>query len=358
MVWPLGAVLFAAVFAAAWWWARPGNLIPPAEVEPYLDAPGIEQNTERTKDAATHPNPPPSAEVDHPAAPSVADLAYLCPNPWSAIGDDCAAALDRRYQSEPVALAKLHNDVFGWKPAAATAAFDGVAWQQVFADPEYTFRAAMDSLSRPECRVPKGDTRFDLRETCSADEVAKLAMLQTACVMPLVQHGRYNPWLPPGEEITWSGPTDTQMEDDWRSEAELLDRDTSLTVAEYWQRRAELEDARFRFAWRLMRCERMPRQALAWLEVLGTPTGHSDDQHQGRSLTEIAARLGSDWARLELAQDTQIRQQRGRRRIEQWMRENDIKLAPGTTLPEEYFGKDTRRDESSGPNLAGRGQGG
>lgn len=339
-VWTLGVLLVVAVAGGAWWWNHLGDLTSTTETEFHVDAPAVEQTSKRTAELAQLPNPQPRTDADHDVIPSVEDLAYLCPNPWSAMGDDCAAALDHRYLLEPVSLAKLHNDEFGWEPPAAPPAFDGVSWQQVFADPDRTFRAAMDALSRVQCRVPEGETRVDLRDTCSADEVAKLAILQTACVMPLVHHGVSNPWLAPGEENTWSGPTDTQIEDTWRSTAELLDQDTSLTAAEYWQHRTELEDARFRFAWRLMRCERVPRQALAWLDVLPTPSGHPDDQHQGRPLTEIAARLGSDWARLELAQDKQIRQERGRRRIERWMRDNNVKLAPGTSLPEELFGND------------------
>ena len=337
LLWPLGAVLLASIAGVTWWSARFGT----AEVEPHADGPAIEQTTTRTEQPATSAKLQPSTVVDHEVIPSVEQLAYLCPNPWSGIGDDCAAALDRRYLDEPVGLAKLHDNTFGWRDTAtASPAFGGIPWRQVFADPDQTFQTATAALNRPECRVSEGKTRVDLRETCSADEVAKLAMLHTACVMPLVQHGRYNPWTLPGEEITWSGPTDTQMDDDWRSNAQLLDQDTSLTVAEYWQHRTELEDARFRFAWRLMRCERVPQQALAWLNVLPTPSGDPDDPHQGRPLTEIAARLGSDWARLELAQDKQIRQERGRRRIERWMRDNNVKLAPGTSLPEELFGND------------------
>lgn len=345
-VWACGATLLVAIGGTAWWWTRSGDITPSAEVEPYADAPAVERPTTRTR-TPTPPSPRLPTDVDREVFPSVAELAYLCPNPWSGIDDDCAAALDRRYLLEPVGLARLHDDAIGWDPSEAPPASDGVPWQQVFADPDLTFRTAVDALSRAQCRVPEEETRVDLHATCSADEVAKLAILQTACVMPLVYHGRYNPWLSPGEEVKWSGPTDTQIEDAWRSGEELLDGDTSLTVAEYWQHRAELDDARFRFAWRLMRCERVPSQALAWLDVLPRPSGEPDDQHQGWPLTELAARLGSDWARLELAQETQVRQERARGRIERWMRDNDVKLAPGTSLPQELFGNDTARDAGS-----------
>ena len=96
--------------------------------------------------------------------------------------------------------------------------------------------------------------------------------------------------------------SNAEIEESWREEVDLLDDDASSTVEEYWRRRAEIEDDRFRFAWRLRRCGEVPRAALAWLDSLPTPSGSPLSRHQGRALTEAAARLGNEWARRELKQ--------------------------------------------------------
>ena len=305
-------VALAAAVATVWW--RGGQASP---------AP-VDGTASRTTTPATPPASQPVGESE--PAPGVADaggpavslddLWHLCPNPWSGIGEECAAALDGRYLREAVGLAQLHDNPIRWERRSKSAAFGGVVWEDVFADPEATREAALAALRREECRVAQGETRRDLGETCAADEVAKLAMLQEACVMPLVLHSGFNPWRPPGEVQTWFGPSDAELDERWTWWVDRLDEDASLPLDEYWRRRAEIDDARFRFAWRLMRCEAVPETALAWLDVLPTPTAEPEDQNQGTHLTVIASRLGSEWARREIEQAEQTARENLQRRLQ------------------------------------------
>ena len=295
--------------AGVWWLGGTGSAPPvdePSNTPPPADpvvAPQAEERTELTRS---------DPDVVAPTV-SLEDLWNLCPSPWSGIGEQCAAALDGRYQGEPVGLAQLHKNPMLWE-RSPPAASDGIEWRDVFADPEETREAATAALGREECHVPEGETRPDLGETCAADAIAKLAMLHEACVMPLVMHSDFNPWRAPGVEPTWFGPSDDQLDERWAYWIGRLDQDPSLSVEEYWDRRKEIDDARFRFAWRLMRCKAVPETSLAWLESLPTPTGNPQNEHQGGHLTGIAARLGSEWAQREIEQADRIARENRKRR--------------------------------------------
>ncbi len=307
--WALAAVGVAAIAAlAAVWWPAGKGLAPQVDSSntPSLDlvaAPPTEDGTEPARG---------DAEVGTPNV-SLEALWHVCPSPWSRIGEECAEALDDRYMREPVGLAQLHDDPIGWE-RSPPAAFDGIEWRDVFVDPEQTREAALAALSREECHVAEGERRPDLGETCAADAIAKLAMLHDACVMPLVLHSGFNPWRAPGQEPTWFGPSDAELDGYWVHWVERLDEDPSLSVEDYWDRRAEIDDARFRFAWRLMRCKAVPETSLAWLDDLPRPTGDPQNQHQGAHLTAIAARLGSEWAQREMEQAEGIARENRKRR--------------------------------------------
>ena len=248
------------------------------------------------------------------AVPSLDELARLCVDPWSGSGSGCAKALDRRYLREPVGLAGLHNGPSEWNRSAASPAFEGIAWKEVFEDPLGTRAAAQEALSRPECRVSPLETRPDLGAVCAVDEIAKLAMLQAGCVMELVYYKPgFNPWGSPDDLPGWEKRAPDMDAKWWQYEA--LDEETSMSMEEYYRRRAEIDDARFRFAWRLMRCKAVTDDALAWLDELPTPAAGG---HQGRDLTEMAARLGSEWAMRELEQSKQLLDAERRERFERW----------------------------------------
>ncbi len=305
-----GALGVSATVAAVWWWwetAPPPAAQTASDSAPFANVVAAAPVTEVSETAR-------DAGSSDPAV-SLQDLWHRCPNAWSGISDECARALDARYLREPAGLAPLHKDPWGWDRSLRTA-FDGVTWEEVFTAPVSVREAAREALDRDECRVAEGETRPDLGRTCAADDIAKLAILQAGCVMPMVLHGGFNPWRPPGEEQTWFGPSDAELDERWAWWVDKLDDDPSLSVEEYWRRRAEIDDARFRFAWRLMRCEAVPESAFAWLDSLPTPTAEPTDQHQGAHLTAIAARLGSEWAQREIEQQERIARENRQRRFQ------------------------------------------
>ena len=265
-------------------------------VRPPINQPGQENTSVSTQtDSRVSPND----------VPSVSTLMYLCPDPFGDISDGCAEALDRRYLDERVTVERLHHSSFAWRRAddslrsrliSPLLVLDSITWRDVLDDTENTNDAVRAALRNPECLIPEGQTRHDLREDCDADAIARLALLQEGCVMPLVMHGRRNPWQPKGSDDVWHGPLPAELDEDWHMLVEELDNDVNLGQNEYWRRRTEIDDAKLRFAWRLRKCGTVPDEALAWLDALPTPTGHTGDQDQGQYLETLAARLGSPWA--------------------------------------------------------------
>ncbi len=250
-----------------------------------------------------------TAEVATVEYSTVNELQIICNTPWNVIDDQCAVALDARYMDETVALGHLFDHAGSYwlhSQERLPAASELVTWRDAFANPAEARRAVEGALSRPACHVPEGETRHDLGRQCAADAFAKLAVIHQACVMPLVLYSSFNPWRPGGEEPTWSGPSAAEIDETWARHIGRLDEDASLTVEAYWSRRTEIEDARLRFAWRLMRCRGVEGE-LAWLDDLPQPTGDNENQSQARPLAELAARLGNEWAQLELEQARHIR---------------------------------------------------
>ena len=70
--------------------------------------------------------------------------------------------------------------------------------------------------------------------------------------------------------------------------AEEPDHDT------YWRLVEEIEEERFRFAWRLHQCRAVPDDALAWVDAFPRPDHGGADQ--SFDLSVAAARLGTEWA--------------------------------------------------------------
>lgn len=85
----------------------------------------------------------------------------------------------------------------------------------------------------------------------------------------------------------------SRHEEYWSWYVEELDDDPALTPEEYWRRREEIDDARFRFAWRRLRCYAVDPAVLATFDSL-PEAGH--EMHQGHHLRRYAARLGNEWA--------------------------------------------------------------
>ena len=81
------------------------------------------------------------------------------PDTWRGLGEDCEAALGR-----------------------SSVSFNYDGWMDALEDPAGTRRTVVATLDRPECRVPRGESRPDLYEACAAEALVRLAKLQSTCV--------------------------------------------------------------------------------------------------------------------------------------------------------------------------------
>ena len=260
---------------------------------------GLQEGGQWT-DLAREPSkgePPVSGLDPHPSSGTLriaGDLGVLCPDLWGEPGEACLEALDARFGVE-TNFAGLIDDPFGWSPQLAevrarkslVASLGGrPTWEGVFGNPSETRQAVAKALSRPECIVAEGQMRPRLRERCAADEMAKLALLHEGCVGALARDSAYREF----------GMGDVYAER-WR--LELADRAEEPDHDTYWRQVAEVEEERFRFAWRLHRCRSVPDEALAWIDAFPVPQESPETgvgYHQGGYLLDAAARLGNEWA--------------------------------------------------------------
>ena len=196
------------------------------------------------KPRSCRPQRPPIAEiVGSPKSgianvPTVEELERICPDPWTNPPAECADALDRRYMLEGVRVARLHYGGFNWAPRPQPLAHE-IPWREAFADPVRTRLAVEEALANPDCLDPPAGSAA-LRETCAADEMAKLAMITEGCVMPLIMAGLLDSSSPADQE-----PIDTHFrsrrqldtptirDEMWFWHIEMLDDDTSLTQEQY-----------------------------------------------------------------------------------------------------------------------------
>ena len=124
-------------------------------------------------------------------------------------------------------------------------------------------------------------------------------MLNEGCVKLLRHAGRFvRTAEPSSDDQTYSielrdGDTAFYHDAFWEWHFDRLDGDPTLSPEEYWQRREEIEDGRFRFAWRRLMCHAVDPSVFAALPAL-PEAGH--DRHQGNHLRRYAARLGNEWA--------------------------------------------------------------
>lgn len=268
----------ALVFAVVWF--RDG-----VEPSPLVDNPAAAGK--ETADAGDHrTGPPESKAIDDGASE---DLKWLCQDLWGDPEEACVDALDARFGSE-TNFSGMIAEPLGWN--AELAAFrarnsmfgvlGGPTWAELFENPLETREAVAEALSRAECVVTEGIMRPQLRERCLAGEMEKLAMLHAACVRLLERDEAYR-------ELGMHNV----YEERWRLvAAEVADEAPNHDA--YWDQLEDLEDERFRFAWRLQRCRSVPEGALAWLDAFPAP--ETIGYGQARSLLDNAARLGSAWA--------------------------------------------------------------
>ena len=279
-------------------------------------APTAEQPTHGTEMVIQSPGSSALLTVPTLDAPALDELRRQCPDPWTLpLPVHCADALRRRYEQEGARSTRLHDGTIGWWwPNNAPLAAE-VSWVDAFTDPEGTRGIVEEALGKPECAafvVRDSKETFGiadgrdatastpLREACAADEAAKLAMLHMGCVLMLVTSGRLDlsPENDADSEAALARMRDRDAvahrhEEPWAWAVEDLDDDPTLTTEEYWARRDEIDDGRFRFAWRRLMCRAVPSETFALLDGLPEP-GH--DIHQGHHLRRYAGRLGNEWA--------------------------------------------------------------
>lgn len=126
-------------------------------------------------------------------------------------------------------------------------------------------RAVDAALDRPECRVPKGEGPFpDLRETCAADDMERLAVLQGWCRPLLADEKRH---LRDREEAKSRVHRQSLSQEEFYSEMKLRDRlDAALL-------------------WGLSTCRSLPHEVLPLFD-------HLPEENQHRELNLLAFRLG------------------------------------------------------------------
>ena len=241
--------------------------------------------------------PPPAAATTSvaiaKAAPELdhSTLWRLCPSLWGDLSDDCMAALEARYAGK---AAFLRNSSSVLPPTTP------ITWHQVYADPAGTRRIVADALRNPECMVPEGQVRPDLREVCAADAMTRYAILQERCGLVLVEYR-----------------DDHKNQQEWEDWLAHLDNDKSLDSDEYHRRRMKWDEIEFESAWHMQKCRAVESTVTAWLPELPLPrlgpkvrtykTKTSTEfsfsmEHlkvtydQSEHLIPAAARLGSEWA--------------------------------------------------------------
>ena len=282
-------LVFAAL--AAWWLLMPDTsappMMPPPEVDDHAAQPVVRLGLSDERDRKV----PRAVEVSDDNIPTVDELRDVCGSLWTTVpGDPCAEALDARYLDESASMYALVGGPMSWVvPPARSEVPRGPSWREVFEDPVATRKAVENALARPACRAGRTEAN------CAVEEISKLALLHEACIEPLRRNGIRDPWRPQWETQSWFGPSDAEKDERWQWNIDVLDADASLTVEDYWQRRGEVEEAKYRYAWRLMRCREVSG-SLDWIDTLPTPSGSPGDEHQGVAFVKIAARLGDKWA--------------------------------------------------------------
>ncbi len=194
LLWMTALGVTAAI--AFWSFVRwgPSQEAPPAHEAAQTAA----KETGETKPIDT---PGPSGSTAPPAdvrrQADLTELRRLCGLPWvGEFGPDCLEALERRYgntvpdgQNTMVlgqVTARDHR-TSPWRPVLLG---EPVTWAEVFAHPEADLSAVAEAAQRPECLVPEGRFRLDLRRKCAADEMARLAILQAGCFTLINSCGR------------------------------------------------------------------------------------------------------------------------------------------------------------------------
>ena len=265
----------AAALLALWHW---GGSNAPAAVVTNLGAPSaasasgaVPRETGNELAAVPDEQQTPERRVD------IWALRQLCGRPWeAAFGAECSAALERRYRDAvPDAAAESSiSDPGHFKPVMLG---EPVTWGEVFEDTAGAVAAARRAVARPDCRIPEGGIRIDLRGECAANEMAKLAILRSECEDLLGRHRSLE-----------------SRHDMWEFEMTMAAR--ALDRADYQERLDLLDENWFGMTWRLGKCRALPAEAFDILGPFPAPNSVGSVANNQDDLMKAAARLGSDWA--------------------------------------------------------------
>ena len=167
-------------------------------------------------------------------------------------------------------------------------------WDDVFQDTEGALAKVYDAMDRPECLPPAGELRFEHREACAADDMARLAILRLDCARLMFQLG-YS-----GEVATgvWEGQPGDRDDFETRQRAweiDLLRLDRAADTADYQTRRDRMDGDWYAAMWRAGRCRALPSGVFTKIGPFGPATGWPRIAPNSK-LFKTAARLGSEWA--------------------------------------------------------------
>ena len=282
----VGAACVAVACVAAWWF-RPSAGGPAGAGATLVEPPRRPLPTPPAEGEAPSPAEP------QPPAPSLERLRELCGQPsLGAFGPECLDALEQRYGTVP-AVADLRH--FYTAPV-----FDPVllgrppTWDDVFQDTEGALARVYDAMDRPECLPPEGELRFEHREACAADDMARLAILRLDCARLMFRLG-YSGEVDIGVWEGQPGDRDDFEERQRHWESHLLRLDRAADTADYRTRRDRMDGEWYAAMWRAGKCRALPIGVFTKLGPFGTVTGWPQIGPSQR-LFETAARLGSEWA--------------------------------------------------------------
>lgn len=288
------ALLCAAVTGGVLW-----AIVEASDTAPVSDVGLVPPSRPATPPQAV-PNAVQKAQARQPEAPlDLAGLRLLCGRAWiGAFGPECLRALAHRNAAMPAVPDPVLEPVLYFLPSRAM--LDPVlfgrppTWGEVFDDPEGTLARVEEAVARPEC-LPEGRFRLDLRETCAADDMARLALARRECANVMFQLGYSHEEAPGvwGDAPVAAKDRIESRQQDWDRGIRLLDK--LADTAEYHERRERLEVAWFGTMWRMRKCRDLPREVFRALGPFRAATGWP--QHgQETGMLHAAAQLGSDAA--------------------------------------------------------------
>ena len=263
LLWVLALGVTAAI---AFWsflhWSPSQETSPASEAAQVAAKESGEAKPIDTPAPSEFPSPP--ADVRRPA--DLTELRRLCGRPWVAeFGPECLAALARRYGNTVPDGKRQRTGL--WRPVMLG---EPVTWAEVFSRPAADLAAVVEAVQRPECVVPEGRFRLDLRRRCAANELARLAIFEREC------NGLSNYYGLIEDRQTY-----------WDMDREEADR--AEDQPEYYRRMARRSERWFGTMWRLAKCRALPEGTLAHLRDFRL-------RQRRFGMMEAAARLGSDLA--------------------------------------------------------------